>query len=111
MKRWWPREVLRFVDAWACREGTPEDDEDEKVRAGESPREDFSGGHGHGQSKGDNDEGGDVQNEASTSRVSPKTDEVSPDREIQSGGNDASQDWVELDFYPHADEEIGRKGR
>ncbi|KAJ5191283.1 HCO3- transporter family protein [Penicillium cinerascens] len=20
MKRWWPREVLRFVDAWACRE-------------------------------------------------------------------------------------------
>jgi hypothetical protein len=28
MKRWWPREVLRFVDAWACREGTPEDDED-----------------------------------------------------------------------------------
>lgn len=28
MKRWWPRAVLRFVDAWACREGTPEDDED-----------------------------------------------------------------------------------
>lgn len=32
MKRWWRRDVLRFVDAWACREGTPEDDEDEKVR-------------------------------------------------------------------------------
>ena len=32
MKRWWPREVLRFVDAWACREGTPEDDEDEQER-------------------------------------------------------------------------------
>ncbi|KAJ5908156.1 hypothetical protein N7495_000838 [Penicillium taxi] len=31
MKRWWPREVLRFVDAWACREGTPEDDEDAKM--------------------------------------------------------------------------------
>ena len=31
MKRWWPREVLRFVDAWACREGTPEDDEDAKA--------------------------------------------------------------------------------
>lgn len=32
MKRWWPREVLRFVDAWACREGTPEDDEDVESR-------------------------------------------------------------------------------
>lgn len=31
MKKWWPREVLRFVDAWACREGTPEDDEDAKA--------------------------------------------------------------------------------
>lgn len=28
MKRWWRREVLKFVDAWACRAGTPEDDED-----------------------------------------------------------------------------------
>lgn len=32
MKRWWPREVLRFVDAWACREGTPEDEEDERTK-------------------------------------------------------------------------------
>lgn len=32
MKRWWRREVLRFVDAWACREGTPEDDEDKAAR-------------------------------------------------------------------------------
>ncbi|KAL1974620.1 hypothetical protein VTN31DRAFT_4824 [Thermomyces dupontii] len=32
MKRWWNREVLRFVDAWACREGTPEDDEDEAMK-------------------------------------------------------------------------------
>lgn len=28
MKKLWSRETLRFVDAWACREGTPEDDED-----------------------------------------------------------------------------------
>ncbi|KAF2836759.1 hypothetical protein M501DRAFT_1025814 [Patellaria atrata CBS 101060] len=28
MNRMWGREVLRYVDAWACREGTPEDDED-----------------------------------------------------------------------------------
>jgi hypothetical protein len=32
MKRWWNREVLRFVDAWACREGTPEDEEDQKAQ-------------------------------------------------------------------------------
>ena len=28
MKKLWHRETLRFVDAWACRKGTPEDDED-----------------------------------------------------------------------------------
>jgi HCO3- transporter family len=32
MNRIWRRDVLRFVDAWACREGTPEDDEDERAR-------------------------------------------------------------------------------
>jgi len=35
MNRIWHRETLRFVDAWACREGTPEDDEDAKARADE----------------------------------------------------------------------------
>ena len=28
MNKIWNRETLRFVDAWACRDGTPEDDED-----------------------------------------------------------------------------------
>lgn len=28
MNRIWGRETLRFVDSWACRDGTPEDDED-----------------------------------------------------------------------------------
>ncbi|OCK83532.1 hypothetical protein K432DRAFT_290850 [Lepidopterella palustris CBS 459.81] len=28
MNRLWSRDVLRYVDAWACRDGTPEDDED-----------------------------------------------------------------------------------
>jgi len=28
MNKLWNREILKFVDAWACREGTPEDDED-----------------------------------------------------------------------------------
>ncbi len=27
MNRMWHRGTLRFVDAWACRSGTPEDDE------------------------------------------------------------------------------------
>lgn len=31
MNRIWKRNVLRHVDAWACRDGTPEDDEDEKL--------------------------------------------------------------------------------
>lgn len=33
MNRMWHRETLRFVDAWACRDGTPEDDEDRRVAA------------------------------------------------------------------------------
>ncbi len=35
MNKIWHRETLRFVDAWACREGTPEDDEDAEVRSEE----------------------------------------------------------------------------
>jgi hypothetical protein len=35
MNRIWRRDVLRFVDAWACREGTPEDDEDAEQKARE----------------------------------------------------------------------------
>ncbi|KAL8643906.1 MAG: hypothetical protein Q9226_008046 [Calogaya cf. arnoldii] len=34
MIRLWDRETLRFVDAWACRKGTPEDDKD--LLAGEA---------------------------------------------------------------------------
>lgn len=30
MNKVWNREVLRYVDAWACKEGTPEGDEDRK---------------------------------------------------------------------------------
>ena len=29
MNRLWPKETLRFVDAWACRTGTPEDEMDQ----------------------------------------------------------------------------------
>jgi hypothetical protein len=30
MNRFWDRETLRFVDSWACKYGTPEDDEDRR---------------------------------------------------------------------------------
>ena len=32
MNRIWRRETLAYVDAWACREGTPEEDEDKRAR-------------------------------------------------------------------------------
>ncbi|KAK8213937.1 nonglycosylated anion transporter [Phyllosticta capitalensis] len=33
MNRIWSRETLRYVDAWACRDGTPEDDAERRERA------------------------------------------------------------------------------
>ena len=39
MNKIWRREVLRFVDAWACREGTPEDDEDHRARVSQTEDE------------------------------------------------------------------------
>ncbi|KAL9601586.1 MAG: hypothetical protein Q9219_002420 [cf. Caloplaca sp. 3 TL-2023] len=38
MNKFWDRETLRFVDAWACRKGTPEDDKD--LLAGEVSEKD-----------------------------------------------------------------------
>jgi len=44
MNRVWGRETLRFVDAWACREGTPEDDEDRRLGRGfENEKEEAPG--------------------------------------------------------------------
>ena len=42
MKKIWNRETLRFVDAWACRAGTPEGDEDAK-RQGQDSQESGEG--------------------------------------------------------------------
>ncbi|KAF4553426.1 HCO3- transporter-like protein 1 [Elsinoe fawcettii] len=39
MKKVWDREVLRYVDAWACRDGTPEGDEDARLALGDNERE------------------------------------------------------------------------
>lgn len=38
MNRVWNKETLRFVDAWACRPGTPEDDKDQVPRPESGPR-------------------------------------------------------------------------
>ena len=37
MNKMWKRETLRFVDAWACRDGTPEADEDRKAAVEAGP--------------------------------------------------------------------------
>ncbi|EGE03275.1 HCO3 [Trichophyton equinum CBS 127.97] len=39
MKHWFRREVLRFVDAWACKAGTPEDSEDKESNVQEEKEE------------------------------------------------------------------------
>ncbi|KAK4983836.1 hypothetical protein LTR50_006963 [Elasticomyces elasticus] len=55
MKKIWNRETLRFVDAWACRDGTPEDDEDRKLVEKNLQRErhtDEESRPGQGQSSG-----------------------------------------------------------
>lgn len=38
MNRIWDKETLRFVDAWACRPGTPEDNNDEMASDESGPR-------------------------------------------------------------------------
>ena len=44
MKHWFRREVLRFVDAWACKAGTPEDTEDKEGNVQEEKEEQQSDG-------------------------------------------------------------------
>ncbi|KAH8423479.1 uncharacterized protein LDX57_001239 [Aspergillus melleus] len=121
MNRWWPREVLRFVDAWACREGTPEDDED----AAEKDREDSGGdgcsdigdGVGEGVFSARVDEVGmELQDlgHAGSSRygadrgreIMDRVEGRGDDRAVES--RDAGQDWVELGFQMREDEELGR---
>ncbi|KAB2571904.1 Bicarbonate transporter protein [Lasiodiplodia theobromae] len=43
MNRIWNRETLRYVDAWACRDGTPEDDEDRREDARKGPTDQSRG--------------------------------------------------------------------
>lgn len=108
MKRWWPREVLRFVDAWACREGTPEDDEDARSGVAEETREAGANAN-HGRRSDDSafcpnldgivDKSGVVVH-GESSRVT-RRDEIWPVDET---------DWIELEVLENVDEEFGRRG-
>lgn len=120
MNRWWPREVLRFVDAWACREGTPEDDEDaeEKTReegrgeSGDCPDNDIDGGVFSARLDDSVMELSDLQSPGSSrdegghGKVVNRTRGSCDDR---SGENKTvGQHWVELDFRTRVDEELGQ---
>ena len=106
MKRWWPREALRFVDAWACREGTPEDDEDALAKRNEV--------------WGDTVPSTPSPASSSGVRAVPRAGEPLPagsERSLRSSGGSgrfgglsqgSGQEWVELDFRTQTDEELGR---
>ncbi|PNS17448.1 hypothetical protein CAC42_7131 [Sphaceloma murrayae] len=68
MKKIWAREVLRHVDAWACREGTPEGDEDARqIGTG-----DEESGPACGERGGDGDVVEDQQEEGERKGSEPK---------------------------------------
>lgn len=97
MKRWWNREVLRFVDAWACREGTPEDDEDANARIRtlrDVADDEIFTANAYPLNNG--------QNENSESHTTARVHQTS-------GTND-THDWIELNLYEARapeDEEAG----
>ena len=98
MRRWWPREVLRFVDAWACRKGTPEDDEDEQHAVGQG-----SDGIPGCPGRRDSDDDGkpSLAPQARFSRATGNGNET-----WLAGGDD----WIELEVFENmkSDEELGR---
>ncbi|KAL4913956.1 HCO3 transporter family-domain-containing protein [Aspergillus aurantiobrunneus] len=101
MRRWWPREVLRFVDAWACKEGTPEDDEDAEFERDESDR---------GSGPGDIPASEGVFLPDMRNRHDPATVADVPVAHTQPSGSGDGRglDWVELGVIrPHGDEGLG----
>lgn len=104
MKRWWPREVLRFVDAWACREGTPEDDED-----AEAKKDGVISGAGQSTEVGGilSSRLGETGMHSGMSAVisSPMSHPGEVDIVDRS---ETGQEWVELEFRTRQDEELGR---
>jgi hypothetical protein len=112
MKKWWPREVLRFVDAWACREGTPEDDEDAAKLDGLPTQETSSGdenvtpGRVFRHNTNGDDNGSSYVGERSTSNADSRAD--LGDQTIRHAAHDVNHEWVELEEREVPDEELGR---
>ncbi|KAJ5176669.1 uncharacterized protein N7482_002546 [Penicillium canariense] len=102
MKKWWPREVLRFVDAWACREGTPEDDEDAEGKDNHSAQVNSNaenhvpvGGIFHRSYHGD-DRGRSSVVETSAAQSGSQAD-LADQRIWGTTEDDANHEWVELE--------------
>lgn len=101
MKKWWRREVLRFVDAWACREGTPEDDEDAAVKndsaAQEESTKDYVFGRGilQDQTKDHRRSDGTRTSFTARRRGSSQAD-LGDQRAWDTTHEDVNHEWVEL---------------
>lgn len=113
MKKWWPREVLRFVDAWACREGTPEDDEDAEKSNGLPTQETSSGDenatpHGVFRRNDNGDEHGRSPVVESSASHGDSQADLGEQRIWGSTGHDLNHEWVELQEREARDEELGR---
>lgn len=111
MNRWFPREVLRFVDAWACREGTPEDHEDVRNRLNYYDVHDGDARCDRGRCRdGDSCSGG-IRSMHSSDET-PGMPKSAPDNEDPWIGyeheNGVAREWIELDVRLHTDEETGQ---
>ena len=114
MNRWWPREVLRFVDAWACREGTPEDDEDAQAKDERPDEETFdtsSPPTGGILSSGVDTEARSLSpvQESSTAPKQPGGSRIHATSQRAQGtaNDDTSNEWVELEERGLPGEELG----
>lgn len=104
MKRWWPREVLRFVDAWACREGTPEDDEDAQKTQGQDSSDSEPVTVGTLQIDA---RGGSTVQSSSVSKEPRASRADLADQRIWGINEDTNNEWIEL--QEHGDEELGHE--
>lgn len=120
--------MLRFVDAWACREGTPEDEEDEKaMRNTDSSSADddafFVVTSGAQKDMGDNNPAGHTRQSShynsdvdlqipKTAMTTTTAATPSSSNNNSNNNNNNNEEWVELDLHeprPLRDEEAGDK--
>ena len=94
--------MLRFVDAWACREGTPEDDEDAKASSDYDTSESISIERGRRRDGGEHDGGLPASPDGRSMR------QRLTGNDEYTGNDDSAQEWIELDVRMRMDEELGR---